>query len=225
VTASSCDLRDGHALAGGLPTVQTVEVVKRSLSDPASMAGATAEEVLALKPSGWLVRPFPAGRAGFRMVSPGKMPGALGTISYYGGGSPGWRDFRTKPEPWLFVLNSATAHQLLVEILAAWALPAESAGAAASDIPRLADATGGLIRDRLVQVHLDPLDQDELLLLDPAQAMSAVADVRNWWRDENDQAAEPATFVLAVSITEKGRKRLASATRPGHRLGMAVRRG
>jgi len=51
VTAGPLDLlsnraRDGHAPAGGLPTVQTVEVVKRSLSDPASMVGATAEEVL-----------------------------------------------------------------------------------------------------------------------------------------------------------------------------------
>lgn len=189
-------------------------MVKRSLSDPASMVGATAEEVLALKPPGWLVRPFPAGQAGFRMISPGKMPGGRGTISYYGGGTRNWQHFRTKPEPWLFVLNSAAEHQLLVEILAAWALPAESAGAAASDIPRLADAAARLIRDRLAQVYLDPLDQDELLLLEEAQAVRAVADVRNWWRDEDDPAAEAATFVLAMSTTQKGRKRLAAVTRP-----------
>jgi hypothetical protein len=189
-------------------------VVKRRLSDPASMVGATAEELLALKPPGWLVRPLPASRRGFRIISPGKMPGGRGTIAYHSGGTRGWLQLPDHPEPWLFVLNSATEHPLLVEILAGWALPAESAGTAASDIPRLAEATGRLIGDDLVHVYLDPLDRDDLVLLDRDRALREVADVRNWWRDENDQAVEPATFILAVSITDRGSKRLASAARP-----------
>lgn len=56
-------------------------VTGRSLSDPASMVGATPEELLALKPPGWLVRPFPGGHPGFRMMSPGRLPGSLGTVS------------------------------------------------------------------------------------------------------------------------------------------------
>ena len=188
-------------------------VVKRSLSDPASMAGATAEELLALKPPGWLIRPLPGGHGGFRIISPGKMPGGRGTITYYTG-TRGWVQLPDHPEPWLLVLNSATEHKLLVEILAEWARPAESAGAAASDVPRLADATGRLIRAGLVQIYLDHLDREELDLVERDRALREVADARNWWRDENDQATDPAAFILAVSITDKGIKRLASAAGP-----------
>jgi hypothetical protein len=75
------------------------------------------------------------------------------------------------------VLNrAAEQQQMLVQIVAGWALPAESAGSAASDIPRLADATERLVRDGMVRVYLDPLDTDELVLLATEQAASAVAD-------------------------------------------------
>lgn len=176
------------------------------------MVGASAEELLALKPAGWLVRPLPGGRGGFRMISPGKMPGGRGTVTYYPG-TRGWVPLPDLPEPWLLVLNSATEHKLLVEILAEWAQPAESAGAAASDIPRLAAATGRLIRKGLIQVYLDRLDREELELLERDRALREVADARNWWRDQNDQAVEPAAFILAVSVTEQGIKRLSSAAR------------
>jgi hypothetical protein len=76
-------------------------------------------------------------------------------------------------------------------------------------------AFGRLIRDGLAQVYLDPLDREELVLLGRDHALREVADVRNWWRDENDQSAEPAAFILTVSITDKGRKRLASAAHSG----------
>lgn len=192
-------------------TVETVVVVERSLSDPASLVGASAEELLALKPPGWLIRPLPGGRGGFRMISPGKMPGGRGTITCHTG-TRGWVQLPDHPEPWLLVLNSATEHMLLVEILADWARPAHSAGAAAADIPRLADATGRLIRAGLVQLYLDPLDRDELEPVGRGRALREVADVRNWWRDENDQATGPAAFILAVSITDKGIKRLAEVS-------------
>lgn len=178
------------------------------------MVGASPEDLLALKPAGWLVRPLPGGCEGFRMISPGMMPGAEGTVGCYASGAPDRVGFPAKPEPWLFVLNSATEHLLLVEILAAWARPAESPGTAVSEIPRLADATQRLVRDRLIQVYLDPLDTDALLPLKDDQASSAIADARNWWRDEDDPTMEPATSILAISITEKGRKTLAAAARP-----------
>lgn len=203
----------GRALGGVARMVETVVVVERSLSDPASLVGASAEELLALKPPGWLVRPLPGGGGGFRMISPGKMPGGRGTITCCTE-TRGWVQLPDSPEPWLLVLNSATEHMLLVEILADWARPAHSAGAAASDIPRLADATGRLIRAGLVQIYLDPLDREELELVERDRAMREVADVRNWWRDENDQTTDPAAFILAVSITDKGIKRLASAAGP-----------
>jgi hypothetical protein len=187
---------------------------RRSLSDPQSVVGATAEELLALKPPGWLVRPLPGGRPGFRLISPGKMPGSLGTVTFHGGGSPGWLHFSSKPEPWMFVLNSAVELQMLAEILAGWALPAESAGAAAPDIPRLADAAQWLVRDGLVDVYQDPLDTDELILVDARDAASAVADPQNWWRDDSDPATEPASSVFALSITEQGRRALASIAKP-----------
>ena len=76
--------------------VETCLVPKRNLLDPQSTVGATAEEFLALKPPGWLVRPLPGGRPGFRMISPDKMPGAYGTVTYYGSGSPDWLRFPTK---------------------------------------------------------------------------------------------------------------------------------
>lgn len=174
------------------------------------MVGATADEVLALKPPGWQVRPLPAGRPGFRMISPGKMPGSHGIVSFHGGGSPGVLRFPAKPEPWLFVLNSAAEHQMLVEILDGWASPAASPGAAASDIPRLAGAAQRLVRDHLVQVYLDFLDTRELVAVHGEQAENAVADPQNWWRDDNDASAEPATQVFALSITGKGATTLAS---------------
>jgi hypothetical protein len=120
----------------------------------------------------------------------------------------------SKPEPLLFVLNSAVEHQMLVDMLADWALPAESPGSAAADIPRLADAAQRLVRNGMVKVYLDPLEADELLLLDQNQALSAVADAENWWREESDETAEPATSVFALSITEKGRTALASFAKP-----------
>jgi hypothetical protein len=178
------------------------------------MAGATAEEMLALKPPGWLVRPLPAGRPGFRMISPGKMSGSYGTVSFHRGGSPGVLRFSARPEPWLFVLNSAAEHLMLVEILAGWASPAASPGAAVSDIPRLAGAAQRLVRDRLVQVYLDPLDSSELVAVHGEQAEDAVADPQNWWRDDDDASAEPATQVFALSFTEKGATTLASFACP-----------
>lgn len=178
------------------------------------MVGASPEQVLARKPPGWLERPLPGGRPGFRMISPGKMPGSRGAVTYYGSGSPEWLDFPTKPEPWLFVLNSAAEHELLVQILAAWALPAESPGAAVSDIPRLADATQRLVRDHLIQVFRDSLDSEPALPLEGEQAINAVADAHNWWRDETDATVEPATSILAIAITDQGREKLARAAHP-----------
>lgn len=205
--------------------MDTRAVPRRSLSDPQSMVGATPEELLALKPPGWLVRPLPGGSPGFRMISPGKMPGSQGTVTYHPGGSPGYLRFSAKPEPRLFVLNSAAEQQLLAEILAGWALPAESAGSAAPDIPRLADAAQRLVRDSLVDVYRDPLDTDDLVLLPRNDAATAVADPQNWWRDDSDPATEPASSVFALSITGKGRKALAATAQRQPRRPWRGRRG
>lgn len=213
------NLRRGQLFAHDslVPIVDNKVVPRRSLSDPKSLVGATQEELLALKPPGWLVRPLPGGSPGFRMISPGTMPGSQGTVTYYSGGSSSYLCLPAKPEPWLFVLNCAVEHELLAEILAAWAPPAGTAGSASPDIPRLADAAQRLVRDGLVDVYRDPLDTDDLVLLPRNDAVTAVADPQNWWRDDSDPATEPASSVFALSITGKGRKVLASTAQPRRR--------
>jgi hypothetical protein len=174
------------------------------LSDPASMAGATPEEVLALKPPGWLVRPFPGGHTGFRMVSPGRMPGSLGTISVHGPTS-GFRSFPSRPPLRAFLLNCVLEHPLLVEVLASWT-GSYGTDDRSSEIPQLAAATENLVRDGLITVHEDDLIGDELRLLPRDLAVRAVADPLNWWRDEDDETVPAANSVYALDITDLGRR-------------------
>lgn len=180
-------------------------MTRRSLSDPASLVGASAEEILALKPEGWLVRPFPGGHPGFRMVSPGRLPGAAGTVSYHGP-TPGFLTFSTRPQPPVFVLNSALEHPLLVEVLREWSM----SGGALDDVPELARWTGRLVRDGLVTVHEDHLVGVELTPVPRDQAERVVADPLNWWRDEDDATVPAATSVFALDATESGRRHLAA---------------
>lgn len=179
------------------------------------MRGVSAEQVLAMKPPGWLVRPFPAGHGGFKMISPGRMPGARGVIGWYEGGRPGLRTFAEKPAPREFVLNSALEQPMLVEVLAAWARPADSAGAAVSTIPMLSAVTQQLVRDDALRVYEDPLLGDELRLLDRRDALEAVADPLNWWRDEADARVPAAASVIVLDATATGRAVLAVGSPAG----------
>lgn len=173
------------------------------------MRGASAEHVLAMKPPGWLVRPFPGGHRGFKMISPGRMPGARGVIGWYEGGRSGLRTFTEKPAPRMFVLNSALEQPMLVEVLAAWARPADSAGAATAAIPMLSEVTRELLRDGALRAYEDPLVGDELRMLDRQHAVDAVADALNWWRDEDDASIPAATSVIVLDTTDIGRAELA----------------
>ncbi len=165
-----------------------------------------------MKPEGWLVRPFPGGHPGFRMMSPGRMPGA-GTMSYYGP-TPDFRHFAEPPPPWLFVLNCAVEHSLLVEVLASWAVSPDGPGAAAGDIPLLATTTEHLVRDGLVEVYEDRLVGDELPRLGRDRAVRVVADPLNWWRADDDETVPPATSVFALDITKLGRRYLLAGDKP-----------
>jgi hypothetical protein len=185
-------------------------VTKRDFSDPSSMVGATREEVLAMLPPDWLVRPFPPGRGGFQMISPGRMPGAAGVIGWHEGGRAGFRTFAEKPGPRVFVLNQAVEQPLLVAVLAAWALPATSANAALGDIPHIAAAAQSLVRDRRVAVFEDPLHGDVLTRLSTTEALAALGDPSNWWRDENDDDHEDARSLFVLDITDAGATELAT---------------
>lgn len=169
------------------------------------MVGATPEEVLALTPPGWLVRPFPGGHPGFRMMSPGRLPGSSGTISVHGP-TPEFQYFETRPQPRLFMLNCVLEHPVLVEVLSSWSGSSGDIGDVASEIPQLARATENLVRDGLITVYEDDLVGDELTLLPRDRAVRVVADRLNWWRDEDDVTVPAATSVFALDITALGRR-------------------
>jgi hypothetical protein len=186
-------------------------MVKRSLSDPRSLVGASLDEIRALKPEGWLMRPLPPGRSGFQMLSPSKMPGARGRVSVRPGGC-GFRTFGARPAPWLFVLNSAAEQSLLAEILENWARAVGDGPAThLADISLLAGAARRLAQDRLIQAYLDPLEGDELVPLGDDQVLSTLADAQNWWRDEDDPDTPAATSLIALDITKAGEEALAAS--------------
>lgn len=125
------------------------------------MVGVSADEILAMKPSGWLVRPFGAGRAGFRMISPGPMPGAYGNVCHHPA-TPGFQVFAERPEPDLFVLNRALEHPQLVDLLVRWCRDDEQPQ---PTVPVLSAAVESLLARRLVDVYEDDLHSPTLLLL------------------------------------------------------------
>jgi len=179
---------------------------RRRLSRPASMAGASEAELLALKPVGWLLRPMPV--KGWRMISPGSLPGALGVISYVAGGAPGFRAFARRPSARIFTLNSACERPLLVEVLRDWSSVA-NLEKATGEVPVLAEALEGLLRDGAITVYEDPLEGDELNLdVELDKAVAAVRDPHNYWRDAD---ADPARSIFGIMITENGRQLLAQS--------------
>lgn len=139
----------------------TVIVSKRRLSDPTPMAEARPEEVLALKPPGWLVRPFSGEHPGFRMMNPGRMTDGPGTVSVHDP-TPEFRSFKIRPHLQVVILNCVLEHPLLVEALSSWSTSFGSSDAPASEIPQLARTTENLIWDNLIAEHEDPLVGAEL---------------------------------------------------------------
>lgn len=172
--------------------------------DPRALVGATPDELLAMKPAGWLVRPYPAGAEGFRMISPGWMPGAAGIAAFHPG-APGYRIFDRRPAPDLFVLNAALEHPLLVEMLQEWVAGDEQP---AGQIGVLSEAVASLIQERLLEVDEDDLQGPTLKRLEPVRALRVVGDPVNWWRAEDDTTVPPASYVYTVTATAKGRQAL-----------------
>lgn len=172
------------------------------------MVGVTPEQLLQMKPAGWIVRPHPPGIAGFRMLSPGNLPGQSGSISWHDA-TPGWQQFDRRPDPRTFVLNAALEHPMLTEVLRQWAQADLSSGvAAAPEVSALAGATESLVREGLVCVYRDDLDDDaaDLLLLAVSPACAAVSDGRNWWRDELVEDPDPARSVFVLQVTDRHRR-------------------
>ncbi|GAA4202257.1 hypothetical protein [Actinocatenispora rupis] len=186
----------------------------RDFANPRSMAGLSADEILAMKPAGWLVRPFGAGRAGFRMISPGPMPGAYGSVCHHPA-TPGFQVFAERPEPDLFVLNRALEHPQLVDLLVRWCRDDEQPQ---PTVPVLSAAVESLLARRLVDVYEDDLHSPTLLLLGQPDARRAVREPLNWWRaaDGTDGSAES---VYLVATTARGRRALGieSPVRPRRR--------
>jgi hypothetical protein len=183
-------------------------MVERRFSEPQSLVGASADEVLAMKPEGWLVRPFPEGVGGFRMLSPGKMPGRDGIIEYHVGGSPNFVANMVGPTPAAHVLNGAAESQQLVDILNSGVdpdVPAEDRRAAVAE---LIPAASWLVAHGRIRVYEDDLISAELRLLDRKSAIHEVEQIRNWWVDETDSNDIAVTSVYVTQITAKGVREL-----------------
>src|ERR1043165_5022204 len=121
------------------------------------MVGVTPEQLLQMKPPGWIVRPHPPGVAGFRMFGPGNLPGQSGSISWHAA-TPGWRSFEQRPDPRTFVLNAAQEHPMLVEVLRAWVgEDLSSRPTAPPEVITLAGATELLVQEGLICVYRDDL--------------------------------------------------------------------
>jgi hypothetical protein len=164
-----------------------------------------------MRPKDWLVRPFPPGHEWFRILSPGKMPGASGTISFHKQASTLLR-FKTRPPARLFVLNESVEHPMLVELLRNW-VGDHDHRAPAESVPELVEATASLLNEGAVRLFEDPLVGEMLRPLRSRKALRAVRDESNWWRDEADDTVPPAPYLVVVSITEQGRAALADIAR------------
>lgn len=180
-------------------------MVERNFSDPESMVGATAEEVAAMKPEGWLIRPFPDGRQGFQMLDPGTPAGAIGSISYHFG-TPGFRVFTTRPPTPIFILNEAL-EMPTVGTLARGYSGTVDGSYTATDVSILADAALLLLKSGLIQLWEDSLGADDAVLLKKSPATSALEDRSNWLPSASRApvSSKPALF---LDITKKGRDAL-----------------
>jgi hypothetical protein len=194
-------------------------MVERRFDDPQSMIGITAEELLAMKPDGWLVRPHPPGHDGFRMISPGKLPGGYGSISWHGP-TPGFLRFEERPEPRLWVLNQSLEAPSFADLLRSWIgdCPSDPREAAAgTDL--LARASEFLVAKRWVVVFEDPLEGDSLKFPSDRRAVDAIRDPMNWWRSEEDPSVVRARSVFLLDVTDPGRSELAGGASSPRRRG------
>jgi hypothetical protein len=178
-------------------------MAQRDFSDPESMAGATAEEVAAMKPEGWLVRPFPDRRRGFQMLDPWMPPGAVGSISYHFG-TPGYRTFSTRPPTPIFILNEALEMPSLGTLAREYADAVDGSEADAG-ISSLIPFSIGLLRARLIRLWEDTLGCEEAVLLDRSRGVKALEDTSNWL-SRDTQSPTRAQSALFLDVTRKGRK-------------------
>jgi hypothetical protein len=193
-------------------------MVERRFDDPQSMVGITADELLRMKPDGWLVRPHPPGHEGFRMISPGKLPGGYGSIAWHGA-TPGFLRFTERPEPGLWVLNQSLEAPSFADLLRSWIgdYPADHTQAAPA-IEVLVQSSEWLLANGFVVVFEDRLEGDVLDLVPAARARDAIRDPLNWWRSERDPSTVSAHSVFLLDATNPGRAELArAASRPRRR--------
>lgn len=175
-------------------------MVIRNLSKPETMVGVSGEELRAMCPPGWLVRPFPAPHPGFRLLAPDALPGSTGVITFYGGAIRGVRRFESRPSPADFLLNVALEHPTLVEALKGWMDFDPAKTDVERSIDELVAALTRLVTDGTIAVHEDPLDgdQDEIRRLSPQEAAVAVSSHDRWWIDPDRSADARAASVLVI---------------------------
>jgi hypothetical protein len=181
-------------------------MVERSFSVPESLAGATPEEVAAMMPEGWIIRPFPDGRTGFQMLDPGKLPGGLGSISYHDR-IPDYLSFTSRPPAELFVLNESLECPTLSTLARSFTDDIEGTHNA-GDLRSLTTAAAALVRSGHVRVWEDSLGASPAVLLRERQARAAVLEHPNWFREETDAGVARATSVFMLDTTAKGRSSL-----------------
>jgi hypothetical protein len=183
-------------------------MVERNLSDPSSMVGVTRAQLLAMKPPGWLERPLPPPHTSFRLLAPGKLPGAAGAITSLDA-IPEWREYPDREPLPMWLLNE-TLESPVLPALAVDCSPERDGRIDPLHIREVAGATWGLISAGLVQVWKDSLRGIELELLPKSQSLYAVLDWGNWVRDENDPDVPSAASIPMLDPTKRGRRVLRS---------------
>lgn len=177
-------------------------MVDRDFHDPESMVGISADELLAMTPDGWIHRPFPDGRPGFKLLDPIAPGGYFGTATFYGGGTPGFRTFGT-PQPLpVAVLNESLELPTLGE------LARPIADEDLTQIPHLISTARALLASGLVRVWRDDLNGTSAVVLRRREALSALDDRSNWVPPEMPDALRLATPVLLLDATARGRRAL-----------------
>jgi hypothetical protein len=192
-------------------------MVERRLNDPASMAGASVEELMALRPEGWLTRPMPNGRGGFRWLAPGKLPGQDGFTGYFTEKTHALRLDGVTATPALHILNHSAEFHPLSDI-------ATDANGKNTDAARRRSSIAGCMREtrtllhrKLITVWEDDLIGPELRELPSGEAEIVLANPTNWWTDEENFGEYQRQAIYVLAITDAGIGALRTAVREFNR--------
>jgi hypothetical protein len=168
------------------------------------MVGATPEEVRALVPRGWYVINFPDGRAGFKALAPGKLPGQDGGLGVHLDSRSRHSELSPTAPLALFLLNEIQELHALPLLVNKWSM---SVGSPQNDVARdVAVESQLLLANKLVRVWQVEVEKNESVLLGRADAIRALEQSWNWYRHEAAATVESTTVVYFLDLTNAGRR-------------------